>query len=753
MAMLGSDYHQRLAEIVNQIHAADNIRDIILNQTPRLMELFDADRVTVYSLDANTRQLVSLFKTGSDVNEIRLPLDHSSIAGHCAVSGQTTNIHDAYDPGELTGYHPELRFDSRWDQQTGFVTRQVLVTPVTHSGHVLGVLQLVNRRAGGAFTEEDIEATALIAETLGIAFYNQRRIGRSSKPNKFGHLLDTGLMSERTLEEAVSHARINNRPIAAVLLEKFRIPREELLRSLALYYNTQFFLYDGTQVMPGEFRDRFSYDRLKKLRLAPLERDDRAARVALEDPSDLEKVDLIRVMNLGPRVEYAVALPDDIEAYLRASYGVQEATAARTALEEVLGELSVVEPTGSEEPEANESDSAIVRAASQVIKDAIQIGASDIHVEPYGERDPTLIRFRVDGVCHVHQEVPPGHRKALVSRLKIMAKLDIAEKRKPQDGKIRFQIGGKLVELRVATVPTAGGEEDVVMRILAASEPIPLERMHLSERNLKIIQEMASKPYGLILCVGPTGSGKTTTLHSVLGHINRPERKIWTAEDPVEITQAGLRQVEVKPKIGFDFAAAMRSFLRADPDVIMVGEMRDRETAQIGIEASLTGHLVLSTLHTNSAPETISRLLEMEIDPFNFADSLLGILAQRLVRTLCRECKKAYQPKREELHALMAQYGEVEFAGLGVEVGPGLRLFRPAGCRSCGGSGYRGRMALHELLAADVDVKRLILKGASVPEIRDAALEGGMTTLMQDGIQKVLAGHTDMAQVRAVCMR
>ena len=753
MPTQSSDHHERLSEIINQIHAAGNIRDIILNQTPRLIDLFDADRVTLYSVDSATNQLFSLFKRGSDVSEIRLPRNHASIAGHCAASGQTVNIRDAYDSLELRSHHPELRFDSRWDQKTGFVTRQVLVAPIQHEGHVLGVLQLVNRRAGGAFTEEDIQATERLAATLAIAFYNQRRMGRTSKPNKFGYLLDAGLIAEKALEEAVSYARINSRPIAAVLIDKFRIPREELLRSLALYYNTDFFLFDGTRLMPDEFRERFSYDRLKKLRVAPLERDERVVKVALEDPSDLEKVDLIRVMNLGPRVDYAVGLGEDIDAYLRASYGVLEATsAARPLLDEILGELSVVEPAPSE-PEADESDSSIVRAASQLIKDGIQQGASDIHVEPYGDRKPTVIRLRVDGVCHVHQEVPPGHRRALVSRLKIMAGLDIAEKRKPQDGKIRFQLGGRLVELRVATVPTAGGEEDVVLRILTAAEPIPLEKMNLHARNLRLLTALATRPYGIILCVGPTGSGKTTTLHSLLAHINRPERKIWTAEDPVEITQDGLRQVEVKPKIGFDFATAMRSFLRADPDVIMVGEMRDRETAQIGIEASLTGHLVLSTLHTNSAPDTLPRLLEMEIDPFNFADALLGVLAQRLVRTLCRDCKAAYLPSRDELKSLMEHYGELQFASLGVAVGPELRLCRAAGCKVCGGTGYRGRMAIHELLEATDPIKRLILKGAPAADIRSQALADGMTTLMQDGIRKVLAGHTDIGQVRAVCMR
>ncbi len=749
------DYHQRLNEIINQIHAAENIGDIILNQTPRLMELFDAERVTIYSIDTNTNQLLSMFKRGGDVNEIRVPRNHMSIAGHCATSGETTNIRDAYDVEELRHHHPELRFDSRWDQKTGFRTRQVLVTPITHSGHVLGVLQLVNKRNGEVFTSEDIEATQKIAETLGIAFYNQRRMGRTSKPNKFGHLLDSGLISDKALEEAVSFARINSRSIASVLLEKYKVPKVELLRSLAQYYNTDYFLYTGVQLMPEEYRDRFSFDRLKKLRVAPIARSENTAKVALEDPSDLEKVDLIRVMSLAPRVEYSVALPEDIEAFLRGSYGVQETAPAKALTDDILGEVTVAEPEPqiSAEPEVDESDSAIVRAAAQVIRDAIQLGASDIHVEPYGDRAPTQIRFRVDGVCHVQQELAPGQRKALVSRLKIMANLDIAEKRKPQDGKIRFQMGGKLVELRVATIPTAGGEEDIVMRILAASEPIPIENMALSERNLRVVKELARKPYGIILCVGPTGSGKTTTLHSVLGFINTPERKIWTAEDPVEITQAGLRQVEVKPKIGFDFAAAMRSFLRADPDVIMVGEMRDKETASIGIEASLTGHLVLSTLHTNSAPETITRLLEMEIDPFNFADALLGVLAQRLLRTLCRDCKVAYAPERDELQGLIAQYGEVAFANLGVVVGPQLRLYRAAGCKRCGGSGYRGRMAIHELLEATEAMKRLILKGSPITELREQAIRDGMTTLMQDGIRKVLGGHTDMAQVRAVCMK
>jgi type II secretory ATPase GspE/PulE/Tfp pilus assembly ATPase PilB-like protein len=334
-----------------------------------------------------------------------------------------------------------------------------------------------------------------------------------------------------------------------------------------------------------------------------------------------------------------------------------------------------------------------------------------------------------------------------------MAKLDIAEKRKPQDGKIRFRGPMGTIELRVATIPTSGGNEDVVMRILAASKPLPLDKMGFSERNIAAFKQILQKPYGVCLVVGPTGSGKTTTLHSALGFINTEDMKIWTAEDPVEITQAGLRQVQVFPKIDFTFAAAMRSFLRADPDVIMVGEMRDHETAAIGVEASLTGHLVFSTLHTNSAPETIVRLLDMDIDPFNFADALLGILAQRLVRTLCPACREEYVPTPDEFAELVSEYGAEHWEKVGVHYSPSLRLYRPKGCPKCGGSGYKGRMGIHELLVGTDEVKRMVQKRRPVEELREQAIRDGMTTLLQDGILKVLKGHTDFKQVRAVCIK
>ena len=335
-----------------------------------------------------------------------------------------------------------------------------------------------------------------------------------------------------------------------------------------------------------------------------------------------------------------------------------------------------------------------------------------------------------------------------------MGDLDIAERRKPQDGKIRFRRpGGPAIELRVTTLPTQGGVEDVVLRILKSDKPLTLAELEFSRHNLARFTRAIQQPHGIVFVCGPTGSGKTTTLHSALRHINTPGMKIWTAEDPVEITQPGLRQVQVQPKIGLDFQAALRAFLRADPDVIMIGEMRDEETARMAIQASLTGHLVFSTLHTNGAPESVTRLLDMEMDPFHFADAMACILAQRLVPTLCPACKRAFTPPKGHVDELVREYGNDAFyKNVAKALGSDLKLYKAQGCRQCGQTGYRGRMALQELLMGTDTIKQLIRKRASVEEIRLQATKDGMASLKQDGIAKVVAGHTDLLQVRKVTL-
>jgi type II secretory ATPase GspE/PulE/Tfp pilus assembly ATPase PilB-like protein len=413
-----------------------------------------------------------------------------------------------------------------------------------------------------------------------------------------------------------------------------------------------------------------------------------------------------------------------------------------------------------------QSDNSLVRLINSMILEAHTQGVSDIHIETAPGREKVRIRFRKDGMMRPYLELPSSYRNAVIARIKIMCDLDISERRKPQDGKINFAkfVQGVKLELRVATIPTTNGLEDAVLRLLAASKPIPLEQLGLSPRNHELLKASAARPYGMLLCVGPTGSGKTTTLHSVLAEINTPERKIWTAEDPVEITQAGLRQVQVNPRIDWTFAKALRAFLRADPDVIMVGEIRDQETSQVAIEASLTGHLVLSTLHTNSAAETVTRLLEMGMDPFNFADALLAVLAQRLVRRLCSSCKTARPATPEEeaellhdwLHVMHSVDGTPDEAALladwRAQHGDGegrLQRYTCAGCEQCNQTGFRGRVAIHELLTVSPLLRQLIQTGTRADELRAQALKEGMRTLRQDGIEKVLAGLTSIEEVRA----
>jgi type II secretory ATPase GspE/PulE/Tfp pilus assembly ATPase PilB-like protein len=752
-------YRKKLIEIANMINSAASMQDILVDIKDKVLDLVEAERVTIFALDTKNQELFSLFKAGQEVKEIRVPKTFGSIAGFTALSRKTSNIKNAYDATELTKLHPNLKFDSRWDKASGFRTTQVLATPILFEKYLLGVLQLINKRGGAAFTPKDEEAAEELAKILGIAFYNQHRAARTNKPSKFGHLVDKGLVSEKDIEAAIGNARINNIDVTKVLMEDYKVPKEEIGRALSSFYNVPFWEPNG-RIIPDDVKLRLTPEFLKKNMCAPVEKKEGTLVVAVEDPYDLTRLDAIKAMNLAPRHDFQVGLRPDIVEYINVSYGTVSAAVEEQDLGRIITELGSGEEDELDEqqpepgaPEVDETDSGIVKLANQIIIDAYNRGASDIHIEPYGKYAPTQVRLRIDGDCVKYIEIPAPHRNAIVQRFKIMSKLDISEKRKPQDGKIRFRGPMGTIELRVATIPTSGGNEDIVMRILAASKPLPLEKMGFSDRNISEFKTILQKPYGICLVVGPTGSGKTTTLHSGLGFINTVDMKIWTAEDPVEITQAGLRQVQVFPKIDFTFAVAMRAFLRADPDVIMVGEMRDHETAATGIEASLTGHLVFSTLHTNSAPETITRLMDMDIDPFNFADALLGVLAQRLVRTLCKDCKEEYHPTQEEFAELMQEYGLEHWEKLGHKYSTDFKLFRPKGCPKCSNSGYKGRMGIHELLVATDEVKRLIQKRAPMEELRKQAIRDGMTTLLQDGIQKVVRGITDFKQVRAVCIK
>ncbi|MGK2852688.1 MAG: GspE/PulE family protein, partial [Microbacteriaceae bacterium] len=416
-----------------------------------------------------------------------------------------------------------------------------------------------------------------------------------------------------------------------------------------------------------------------------------------------------------------------IDRYMRADGELESLT---TSFEE---DLPTIDDSAND---SLDDDSPIVRFVNLIVSQAITDRASDIHIEP-AEND-MRVRYRIDGVLHEMQRAPKAIQSGVISRLKIMADIDIAERRKPQDGRISVIHDGRKIDLRVATLPTVWGEK-VVMRILDNStSTMSLESLNLLERNFEVYRESYSKPYGMILITGPTGSGKSTTLYTTLNSVSRPEINVITVEDPVEYRMAGVNQVQVNPKAGLTFATALRSILRSDPDVVLIGEIRDQETAQIAIEAALTGHLVLSTLHTNDAPSAITRLVEMDIEPFLVGSALDCVVAQRLGRRLCPKCKVAYTPEVSELVNLR----------VGFQDGMDLpELFRPAGCTHCSNTGYRGRIAIHEVMAVTEEIARHAVMHSSSADIARTAMEQGMLTLREDGWQKVLMGLTSKEEV------
>jgi type II secretory ATPase GspE/PulE/Tfp pilus assembly ATPase PilB-like protein len=563
-----------------------------------------------------------------------------------------------------------------------------------------------------------------------------------------------GLISQIDLDTAVEESLSREVDLEMILLEKYRVPRAALGLALSEFYQCPYVSYDERTVIDPDLLKNLSFDYLRRNSWIPLKRQGTVLDIVINDPHDLEKGLDIRRAFPGMTVRFSVGLRRDIEQYLLVATGQANGGSITEILGELVDEAGIERSAEGEPGEIDENDSAIVRLTNQIIAEGYRLGVSDIHIEPYSDRKETAVRFRVDGTCFTYMRIPAVYRRAIASRLKIMANLDIAERRKPQDGKIRYKLAkDREIELRVATLPTAGNNEDVVLRLLTAKEIMPLEAMDFSPEILQAVKELSERPHGIFLCVGPTGSGKTTTLHAVMRHINTDERKIWTAEDPIEITQEGLRQVQVHPKIGFTFASAMRAFLRADPDVIMIGEMRDKETADIAIEASLTGHLVMSTLHTNSAVETVTRLLDMGCDSFNFADAMLGILAMRLCKRICLHCRESYHPTQQEYDELVQGYGARYWERLGVTYTEDFTLYRGKGCDACNNSGFKGRVALHELLVGSEDLKNLIQGKARTAEILSVAMRDGMVTLLQNGIEKVLRGVTTYRQVRAVAIK
>ena len=567
---------------------------------------------------------------------------------------------------------------------------------------------------------------------------------------RIGDILVAARYDTREDVEKVLQSREKGKPVKTgeLLMRQGLISEDQLVAALSIRFRMTF--VDLEAIVPSpEAIKALPREVINQMQVFPFQVSGKRLTVATSQPADASIFDRV-CFSTNYTVELVAARAKQITSRINQYYNAED------VVDSMISELRDEQLTVVPEPaEAKwvEPDSKVIRLVNRILIDAQRLGASDIHFEPGCRNAPLKLRYRVDGECFVAHEIPSMYKSAVIARLKIIANLDIAERRKPQSGKVLLQFETREMEYRLEVTPTVGGQEDAVLRVLSSSKPLPLQEMGFSAANLTRFSAMLDKPHGIILCVGPTGSGKTTTLHSALAQINVPERKIWTAEDPVEIVQEGLRQVQVNPKIGFTFQDSLRSFLRADPDVIMIGEIRDAETAKIAVAASLSGHLVFSTLHTNSAFETMIRLVEMGMEPYFFADALVGILAQRLTRKLCEECKESYHPGEQEYLELMEHYHpELAARHRLPKWSASLTLMRRKGCDNCYGSGYKGRVAIHELVTAIPLIKEAIKGKAKVETLRKIALEEGMVTLKMDGIAKVLQGLTDLNQVLKVCL-
>jgi type II secretory ATPase GspE/PulE/Tfp pilus assembly ATPase PilB-like protein len=753
-----------------KIRGASDAGQFVQEVGRMICDLFECESLVLYGVSEDYGSIVSRYNTvpGAPTG-LAVPISDHSVAGYVALHRRVVCIRNAYDDAELASHAPPLRFSREADLSSGRRTRQMIAAPLIDAAGdtLLGVLQLANHRSGRYFRSIAAEGLRELCGALAIALRKRLKPPPGFR-SKYDFLVADSVLTAAQLERA-HHAAGAGGDVEQVLVLDYHVKTPTIGAALARFYGVPYEPFRPERTKPAGVLKNLKREFVEHNRWLIIEQDQDLLVVLATDPEAVKHSRIVR--HIFPKARLALRVTTNLEFRLTVDkfFGGPADGASVDTL------LSGLPAQAEDAPAADQSvvdDNELVRLVNKIIVDAHRQGASDIHIEPGIGNEKTLIRFRKDGALEPYIEVPASYRSALLARIKIMCDLDTSEHRKPQDGKIRF---GKYVpldiELRVLTIPSAGGVEDVVMRILTAGEPIPLDQLGVLPHNLERLKKVVANPHGLFFVCGPTGSGKTTTLHSVLRYLNTPDTKIWTAEDPVEITQKGMRQVQVNRKTGLDFATVMRSFLRADPDIIMVGEMRDKETVSIVLEASLTGHLVFATLHTNSAAESIMRLLDMGMDPFNCADALLGVLAQRLARRLCVHCRRPAAASDQEVDSLLAEYcAEIrpppaceaerearkalarrQWTERYADDAGRFTLYQPVGCGLCS-KGYKGRIGLHELMIATDRIKHMVQERDRATDLLTAALDDGMLTLKMDGIEKVLLGATDMKQVRMVCI-
>ncbi len=551
-------------------------------------------------------------------------------------------------------------------------------------------------------------------------------------------LLESGTINANALADALQYAQEHGKRIGEALIELELADEEAVTRALATQFNMPFVELDSQSVDEDALK-LMSEDVIRRHGVVPMGREGSRLKVVITDPLDLETLDVLRFrlnIDLIPVLAPPTKVKDFIEKFVNPM--TDEMSKTMASIDHDAPEMEGLDGA-SDVLDGSETDAPIIRLINLMIGEAVRSRASDIHVEPMSNR--VRVRYRVDGVCHVRDDVPKNMQSAVTTRLKIMSGMDIAERRVPQDGRIKMKIGGGQIDFRVSSCPSYHGES-IVLRILRPdSVNVGIEALGFEEDDNKRFQQTIKRPNGIFLVTGPTGSGKTTTLYSALQNLNRPDKKIITAEDPVEYNFTGMNQCQVREDIGLGFARILRSMLRQAPNIILVGEIRDREVGDVAIQAALTGHLVFSTLHTNDAPSAITRLIEMGIKPFLVASAVQAIMAQRLVRVICKDCKTEDPSPNKSMLAVLG-FKDDELAG--------KTFYKGAGCSRCGGTGYRGRQGIFEFLQLSAELRELAFNRAPTTELRRAARATGMRSLVDDGKIKILKGVTTPDEVARI---
>jgi len=760
-----------LQSFVSEIKNIDLNNASLDSLTDSLKNIFGCESATLFTYDSSNKELFSQSFRSQSLEEIRLKISANNLAGYVASTGKPLNIGDVHSNEELTRHHKDLSYDDSWDKKFGFISRSMMLIPLPHKNKLVGVMEIVNKTGENSFLETDFVRAKAIALVMGLALvklekrkYSNRNAVRQSndmekteelKPTKFSYLVTNGFLTEDELTLLHRKSQDSGSDVENLLVKELYLRPLDVGKSLESYYYIPYTGYDESAVKPD--LDSFEVDVqiLRNQSWVPLQNDAKGIVVLINDPSNKSVIETIKQIFPEKSIEFRMGLKMDIQEYINGFYKTEEPMNIPET--EKLTEDKTLELVIDEQYQTKAPADQVIRPDSsnkffdEMLSIAIRQGVTDIHIEPGMEGKNLLIRLRKDSACRVFEEVPSSFQKDIINHIKTLANLDTSVNQLPQNGKFIWSLESNKYELSVVIFPTIGNLEDAMIRISSIGKPVPrfmpITQMEFSDPNLdKVISRIHSSK-GLILVTGPEGTGKTTSLHAFLGHLNTPEKKIVTAESPVDIVQSGLRQIQTNEEIGLNYGFALETFLLGNPDVIMIGEITDKATLNLCNEAA-SDRLIFSSLQAKSTMDAIRKMREMNIDSNQFADTFLLIMAQKLVPSLCDACKEDYHPSQEEFDMLEKFYGNSNFADLGFQYNDNLTLKKAVGCKQCIFTGYSGEIALQEVLERTSELNRLIGQKASMEDIHNQALSDGMITLNQDGIYKIMNGDCDFKKIQ-----